>query len=167
MSTVLSKAAEASSTPATASEPAPAQEGVAAEATQPATQPGPESEQEPDPEEPPMPEAPVPGPETTQPPPEPDLRMDGPTPSEWVAAGYPAAAYPPRGYAAKPDDVEHYRVTRHCRYFHNSTVSTWPEGQVIDSLNFNIADVRAQGLPIERCAADAKNLTPSIGHWSK
>lgn len=98
----------------------------------------------------------------------PELRMDGPTPSEWIAAGYDPDAYPPRGYAAKSDTalVEHYRVTRFCRYFRDSTISTWPEGHVIDSLNFDIADVRAQGLPIERCSPDAKNLKPSIGHWS-
>ena len=31
----------------------------------------------------------------------PKLREDGPTLEEWVAAGYQAAAYPPRGYAPK------------------------------------------------------------------
>lgn len=31
------------------------------------------------------------------------LRLDGPTPSEWVKAGYPADKYPPQGYAPKAD----------------------------------------------------------------
>lgn len=31
-----------------------------------------------------------------------ELRLDGPTLDEWVKAGYPAANYPPPGYAAIP-----------------------------------------------------------------
>jgi hypothetical protein len=31
------------------------------------------------------------------------LRTDGPTLQEWTAAGYPAKAYPPTGYARRDD----------------------------------------------------------------
>jgi hypothetical protein len=31
------------------------------------------------------------------------LRLDGPTLSEWKAGGYKAKAYPPKGYAARPE----------------------------------------------------------------
>lgn len=34
------------------------------------------------------------------------LKQDGPTVEEWVEAGYDAAAYPPKGYAAKSSDAE-------------------------------------------------------------
>ena len=34
----------------------------------------------------------------------PTLRTDGPTLKEYVAAGYSADTYPPKGYAARADD---------------------------------------------------------------
>ena len=34
------------------------------------------------------------------------LRLDGPTPEEYVAAGYDIKNYPPQGYAAKPAKTE-------------------------------------------------------------
>jgi len=34
------------------------------------------------------------------------LRLDGPTVSQWVAAGYKASAYPPSDYASKSTDDE-------------------------------------------------------------
>ncbi len=34
------------------------------------------------------------------------LREDGPTIAEFVAAGYPAANYPPHGYASRSSDAE-------------------------------------------------------------
>lgn len=101
--------------------------------------------------------------------PDPPLREDGPTPSEWADRGYDPAKYPPHGYAAKPDEpvVKYYRVKSYCRFVRDGVIAVWKEGLVIDSLNFDIADVRAQGLPIERCdGPTANDLKPSIGHWS-
>lgn len=155
----------ASDAPAAAASDAPADPAVEAKTEAPSSDESSEAPPAPPedgPSEPPMPKAPEADPDAEE------LRTDGPTPSEWEAAGYDPADYPPRGYAAKADapTVEHYKVTRFCRYFKDGVVSTWNEGQVIDSLNFNIADVKAQGLPIERCSPDDKNLKPSIGHWS-
>jgi hypothetical protein len=41
--------------------------------------------------------------ETTKQQEPPALRQDGPTLKEWLAKGYKAEAYPPQGYAAKPE----------------------------------------------------------------
>lgn len=35
-----------------------------------------------------------------------ELKTDGPTIAEYVAAGYPAKNYPPNGYASRSSDVE-------------------------------------------------------------
>lgn len=37
----------------------------------------------------------------------PQLREDGPTIEEWIAAGYPPGVYPPQGYAARstPEEI--------------------------------------------------------------
>lgn len=95
------------------------------------------------------------------------LRTDGPTPAEWVAAGYAAEHYPPAGYAAKTDDgVRYFRVTEHCRYFQTSGVSTFPKGHVISTLGYNLDDVRAQGVPLEPCTAADIPTAPGIGHRS-
>lgn len=112
------------------------------------------------PTEPPMPKTPDE--------PEVELRTDGPTPSEYVAAGYSMDTYPPRGYAAKPDAplVELYQVTENCRYVINGSVATWHKGMLIDSINFNIADVKAQGIPLRRATEDDRDHTPAIGHRS-
>lgn len=159
-------AAEADAPAVPAPDPEPAAEG------QPEPSPAPSEAPAPDP----APSDAAPDAVSAEPPaqdPEPEalpapLRTDGPTLAEWVAAGYLAEHYPPEGYAAKADApaVEYYRVTTYCRYVADGVVCVWQAGLVIDSLNFNIADVKAQGCPIEPCDASAANLKPSIGHWS-
>lgn len=62
--------------------------------------------------------------------------------------------------------TEYYKVTSYCRYCRGGVVTVWNKGLVIDSLNFDIADVRAQGCPIEPCDASDAVLTPSIGDRS-
>ncbi len=144
-------AAEAQPEPSPAPSEAPAPDPVAAPDEPAADAP---------PDEPPMPKPPED---------EPALRTDGPTPTEWAEAGYDPAAYPPAGYAAKPDapSVRYYRVATYCRYVRGGAVSVWNKGLIIDSLTFDIADVKAQGCPIEPCdAPNGADLKPSIGHWS-
>ena len=77
----------------------------------------------------------------------------------------PEAAKP----AAKPKPaptVERFKVRETCRYVNNGVVVSWPKGMVIDSLNFNLADVRAQGIPLDPATEADIDSTPAFGHRS-
>jgi hypothetical protein len=83
------------------------------------------------------------------------LRTDGPTLEEFVAAGYKPEHYPPPGYAARADErVRYFKVLRVAKYCANGAVYTLSEGTVISTAHYDLADVRAQGVPLEETSAD-------------
>lgn len=62
--------------------------------------------------------------------------------------------------------VEYYRVTENSRFFVSGSPHNMPKGHVIDSMNYNIAEVKAQGIPLEPATKDDVDTTPGLGHRS-
>lgn len=101
---------------------------------------------------------------------EPELRTDGPTLEEFLAAGYKAELYPPSGYAARTEArVRYYRVDRLAKYCTGGYVYTLNAGSIVSTTSHDLADVRAQGVPLtEVDAADLPAVqSPQLFTWGK
>jgi hypothetical protein len=55
---------------------------------------------------------------------------------------------------AAPAPVEYYRVKAFAKYCVNGSVYSLAEGAVISSAHYDLADVRAQGVPLEPTTED-------------